>query len=83
MIGTTLTQKGQATIPLPIRQKLGIQPGQKIFFEERGDDVLVRAPSPVAVLKGSLKIRQPYVTREAIRAVGSMLARRHEKAARQ
>lgn len=35
MIGTTVTQKGQAAIPLPIRHKLGIQPGQKVFFEQK------------------------------------------------
>jgi AbrB family looped-hinge helix DNA binding protein len=30
---TSVTQKGQATIPAPIRKKLGIMPNTKIVFE--------------------------------------------------
>ncbi len=39
---TTLTVKGQATIPLEIRKKLELKPGDKIAFEVRDGDVIIR-----------------------------------------
>lgn len=32
---TTLTSKGQITIPIAIRKKLGLQPGQVLDFDEK------------------------------------------------
>lgn len=37
-----VTTKGQITIPLEIRDRLGIQPGSVVDFEIAGDAVLVR-----------------------------------------
>jgi AbrB family looped-hinge helix DNA binding protein len=37
-----VTTKGQITIPLEIRDHLGIQPGSVVDFEIQGDAVLVR-----------------------------------------
>jgi AbrB family looped-hinge helix DNA binding protein len=37
-----VTTKGQVTIPLEIRDQLGIQPGSIVEFELRDDGVLVR-----------------------------------------
>jgi AbrB family looped-hinge helix DNA binding protein len=37
-----VTSKGQITIPLAIRDRLGIQPGSVVEFELRDDVVLVR-----------------------------------------
>ena len=34
-----VTEKGQVTIPKPIRDKLGIGPGSEVEFVESGDDV--------------------------------------------
>lgn len=33
-----ITSKGQITIPLEVRKKLGLRPGDKIVFEEIGDE---------------------------------------------
>ncbi|KQT55148.1 MULTISPECIES: AbrB/MazE/SpoVT family DNA-binding domain-containing protein [unclassified Aureimonas] len=38
-----VTEKGQVTIPKPIRDKLGIGPGSEVQFVERGDVVLLKA----------------------------------------
>ncbi len=35
-----VTTKGQLVIPARIRRKLGIKPGTKVCFVERGDEVL-------------------------------------------
>ena len=39
---TTVTQKGQATIPLEIRQQLKLRPGDKIGFEVTDGNVIIR-----------------------------------------
>ena len=48
---TTLTSKGQATIPKHIRDSLGLKPGSKLLFDvnDQGDIVLRAAgPQPTA-----------------------------------
>lgn len=55
MLISTITQKGQATIPLKIRLALGLKTGSKIhFFEENGEYKLKSLPS-LESFKGSLK----------------------------
>ena len=54
---SSLTSKGQTTIPLEVRRKLGLKPGDKIDFviEDNGRVSLRPATSDVAELKGLLK----------------------------
>lgn len=45
---TTLTRKGQVTIPQEIRNRLGLKPKDKVVFEIEGDAARIRrAPSKV------------------------------------
>ena len=37
-----LTEKGQVTIPKPLRESLGLEPGQELEFEEQAGTVVVR-----------------------------------------
>ncbi len=56
---TTVTQKGQVTIPLAVRAKLGLKPKDKVVFDVRGDAVRIRrAPSKVLAGYGSVKPRK-------------------------
>ena len=42
----TLTSKGQITVPLSVRQKLGLKPGDKLTFEDlSADEVSIRRSS--------------------------------------
>jgi len=46
---TRLTQKGQVTIPLPIRARLGLQPRDRVRFDLEGEVVVLRrAPARLA-----------------------------------
>jgi antitoxin PrlF len=47
---TTLTQKGQVTIPQEIRSRLGIKPGDRVRFELEGDRAII-TPAPSKLLK--------------------------------
>jgi len=41
---TTLTSKGQVTVPREIRQRMGLKPGDKITFSLLSDGTLVVRP---------------------------------------
>ena len=43
---TTLTQKGQVTIPREIRSRLGLKPRDWVAFELEGDVAVVRPAKP-------------------------------------
>jgi AbrB family looped-hinge helix DNA binding protein len=38
---TTLTERGQVTLPSEIRRKLGVKPKQKVHFEVDGDSIRI------------------------------------------
>ena len=42
---STVNPQGQISIPVRIRQKLGLVPGSKVEWREQGDDVIVRRAS--------------------------------------
>ncbi len=39
-----MTSKGQVTVPVEIRRKLGLKPGQAVSFEVSGDGVRIEQP---------------------------------------
>jgi len=75
----TLTTKGQLTLPKPIRDRLGVGPGDRVVFRETLDGVIVLEPDTVDLrsLCGALKSRKTGVTLDdmerAIREGGSRL----------
>lgn len=55
----TASAKGQVTIPIAIRKKLGIEPGTAVRFVERdGCVVLEKIDANISALFGILKARQ-------------------------
>jgi len=59
---TIVSEKGQITIPQPLRRRLGIRAGQTLeVSEEGGRLVLVKfnAGDPVAAVYGILKLNKP------------------------
>lgn len=62
-VESTLTSKGQATIPKPVREHLGLKPGDRVkfFIHPDGSVVLLPKLSPAA-LRGFLKHRGRAVT---------------------
>ena len=41
MNSSVVTIKGQIVIPVEIRKKVGINPGTKVFLEEKNGDIIV------------------------------------------
>ena len=50
---TSVTSKGQVTIPKEVRQQLGIRQGSRIEFALAGDHVEMRVKSSPGVVPGS------------------------------
>lgn len=74
---STVTSKGQATIPAPIRKILGIKTGEKIIFESNGQGVTIKTHiQMVNELAGSLKpkVKVKYTDKMANRAVEKFVA---------
>jgi AbrB family looped-hinge helix DNA binding protein len=63
---STISAKGQITVPASIREKLGLTPGTAVRFELRAGGALLRKGSagthPVDQVFGRLKIRKPVDT---------------------
>jgi antitoxin PrlF len=54
-VKSTVTKKGQITIPKEVRQHLGVKPGDRVkFFVMRNGTVVLTRILPVAALKGIL-----------------------------
>ncbi len=65
MDATSVTSKGQVTIPKSVRQQLGIRTGSRIEFTVVGDHIELRVSSSPADLTesgfGMLKSQRPAV----------------------
>ncbi len=59
MVGSKLTSRGQTTIPKRIRQRLGLEPGDRILFLEKdGEVVLQPVKHTLRDLRGSVEPRE-------------------------
>ena len=69
MISSTLTARGQTTIPAEIRKKLALKPGDRILYlEEDGRVRIVAADKRASDLKGFLPKPDHAVSLEEMEA---------------
>ena len=55
---STITKKGQITIPRKLRDELNLKPGKKVFFVKSEDGVLIKpVVENVRSLRGILKTK--------------------------
>jgi antitoxin PrlF len=63
MVTSTLTDKGQTTVPQEIREAMGALPRQRLVWEARKDgSAVVRTMPSVMELAGSLKTEVPFTS---------------------
>jgi AbrB family looped-hinge helix DNA binding protein len=55
MTTTSVTSKGQVTIPKDVRRKLGIRQGSRIQFQVVGDHVELRVSGPAGTSAGEVR----------------------------
>lgn len=71
----TLTSKGQITIPVEVRQRLGLKRGDRVIFEVADHEVILRrGASVVAATAGVLKSQRPPLSAEGLRAAAETAA---------
>lgn len=62
---TTLTSKGQVTVPKAVRQQLGLRQGTKVTFVVEGDHAVLRPAVPQRAMPksgfGMVKVSGPAV----------------------
>jgi antitoxin PrlF len=61
-MNATVSEKGQVTIPKPLRDRLGIRPGEVLDFEEEGGQLIARktdSRDPVDMLYGTVRLAAP------------------------
>jgi antitoxin PrlF len=70
MAESTLTSKGQITIPKVVREALRLEVGDKVYFDVKADGtvVLMARNEPVeslfGLLKGKTRLRKPLTIEE-------------------
>ena len=82
---STLTSKGQTTIPEPARDALPLKPGQRLAWEINDGFLTVRPVRDLSALAGCLKGDQPSVSvddmKQAVKAArAKRLAKNYGKA---
>ncbi|MFT3785996.1 MAG: type II toxin-antitoxin system PrlF family antitoxin [Tepidisphaeraceae bacterium] len=77
MLHSTLTSKGQTTIPGEVREALNLKPGDKLTYAVEGDHVTVRVHPGTRSLRGALaSSKGSGLTIAEIREEAAKLARR-------
>ena len=76
---STLTSKGQTTLPKSVREALGASPGDRVRYVILGDDVRILPMRPIKRLFGAFKAQysEPPVTLEDVDR--SIIEGAHEK----
>jgi AbrB family looped-hinge helix DNA binding protein len=54
MIHSTVTKKGQTTIPVEVRSALQIKPGDRLEYAVKGDRAIIRVAPGTRALRGAL-----------------------------
>ena len=57
MLISTITQKGQVTIPKQIRDTLQLKANDRVIFVKRGNSVIIKPVKDVLSLRGSVKVK--------------------------
>ena len=56
MLTSTITQKGQITIPKKIREALKLEVNDQVVFVRRGDNIFIKPVKDVLSIRGSVKV---------------------------
>jgi len=76
---TTVTQKGQVTIPVDIRRHLGLKPGDSVQFYRTNGEFKLKPLPDFFSFRGSLKSKKPLNKRIIRQAIGKHLTQKYLK----
>lgn len=78
---STITQKGQVTLPVDIRKFLGVHPYEKVAFKKVVHTITLSRAHNFLSLKGSIKSKKHYSDDEADLSVLKLIKKEYEDAA--
>lgn len=73
---STVTQKGQITIPVLIRRKWDLEPQDEVVFLEKEKTVEIRPAVDFFSLRGSIKAKKRYSDRMADKTLKKYFAKK-------
>ncbi len=74
-----MTSKGQLTVPVSIRKKLGIGTGDQLLFYERDGQVIIAPVTPASLADAQAATIQHHVyTLDEIREIAVPIAKRYQ-----
>lgn len=77
MLSSSVTAKGQVTIPIELREKLGIKPGDRVgFVDEGGRIVLQRQETAIEAVFGVVKTSKGVTLEQMGDAIAAGRSRR-------
>ncbi len=77
MLSSSVTTKGQVTIPIELRERLGIKPGDRVGFIEDGERiVLQRQETAIEAVFGIVKASKGATLEQMEEAVVAARSRR-------
>lgn len=82
MLITSITQKGQVTIPVPIRKKLNLKRGQKLEFTEKNGKVIAEPIPDFFSFRGALRGKRALTNREIEKIAAKGAVKRYLKTLR-
>ncbi len=66
---STVTQKGQVTIPAAVRDVLGVKPYEKVAFFLKNNTVVLQSAKDFLSLRGSIRKKRPFTDDAADQSV--------------
>lgn len=76
---STITQKGQVTIPVSMREEFGFKKGKRLFFSMEKDHIKIYPTPDFFSFRGTLSSRKPFDIKKMRKAVGEQLVKRYAK----
>ncbi len=76
---SSLTQKGQVTIPQEIRKHLKLKPSDKVFFIKHEDSVIIKPARSFLDIEGSVKYKVKYSDSLADKQVSDYISTENEE----
>ncbi len=76
---STITKKGQVTIPLFIREKFSFEPKEKVVFVVEKEEVKLKPAPNFFDFRGSIVTTKPFDIKKMREAAKKELAKSYEK----
>lgn len=76
---STVTQKGQVTIPLFIRENLGLEPKSRVVFIKDKDRIYIKQAKDFLSFAGSIKTKKQFDIKKMTGAAQKFVSQRYGK----